>query len=235
MIDAHDEASPPPSAKAPASAGLAGAADGVDPRPSQRSPHSVEIAPPLLPVFLKLEGRDVLVVGAGRVAERKIAELVEAKARVHVVAPSATDTVKALAAARAVRWDARPFETSDVAGSWLIVAATGDADVQRRIADAADAQHTFVIAVDDKANASAYGCAAIRRGPVSIAISTSGESPALSRLIREVLEHALPEAEWIDAARALRDRWRADGTPFESRFAELLGSLKDRLRAERTE
>jgi uroporphyrin-III C-methyltransferase/precorrin-2 dehydrogenase/sirohydrochlorin ferrochelatase len=235
MTDARDESSTAPAsarAQVPAGSAGAGTGDGVDPRPSQRGAHATEIGPPLLPVFLKLEGRDVLVVGAGRVAERKIAELVETRARVHVVAPSASDTVKALSAARALRWDARPFEVSDVAGAWLVVAATDDPEVQRHIADAADSEHTFVIAVDDKANASAYGGATIRRGPVSIAISTSGESPALARLIREVLEHALPEAEWIDAARALRDRWRADGTPFESRFAELLKVLKDRLRAE---
>jgi uroporphyrin-III C-methyltransferase/precorrin-2 dehydrogenase/sirohydrochlorin ferrochelatase len=189
-----------------------------------------EAGPPLHPLFLKLEGRDVLVVGAGPIAERKIAELVEARARVHVVALTATDTVKALAAARAIKWDARAFEPGDVAGAWLILAATSDADVQRSVADAADAQHTFVIAVDDKTNGTAYGCAILRRGPVTIAISTSGESPALSRLIREVLEHALPEADWIDAARALRDRWRADGTPFESRFAELVKGLKERFR-----
>jgi uroporphyrin-III C-methyltransferase/precorrin-2 dehydrogenase/sirohydrochlorin ferrochelatase len=191
-----------------------------------------EALPPLHPLFLKLEGREVLVVGAGHIAERKISELVEAKARVRVVAPAATDTVKALAAARAVRWEQRTFEDADVEGMWLIIAATGDADVQRRVADVAEARRTFTVAVDDKANASAYGCATLRRGSVTIAISTSGESPALARLIREVLEHALPEAEWIDAARALRDRWRADGTPFESRFAELVKTLKERLRAE---
>ena len=229
MTDARDETSPAPP---PSRAAAVPAGDGIDPRPSQRGSLVPELGPPLLPIFLKVEARDVLVVGAGRVAERKIAELVEAKARVHVVAPSASDTVKALAAARALRWDARPFETGDVAGAWLIVAATDDPEVQRSVADAAEVEHTFVIAVDDKANASAYGGAVIRRGPVSIAISTSGESPALARLIREVLEHALPEAEWIDAARALRDRWRADGTPFESRFAELVKALRDRLRAE---
>jgi siroheme synthase-like protein len=224
MTQARDE-SPPLSAR------LKG--DGADGRPSQRQPQVPAIVEPtLLPIFLKLEARDVLVVGAGRVAERKIAELVEAKARVHVVAPVASETVKALAAARAVRWDARGFEDADVQGAWLVIAATGDAAVQRAVADAADAERTFVIAVDDKANASAYGCATLRRGPVSIAVSTSGESPALARLIREVLEHALPEADWIDAARALRDRWRADGTPFESRFAELVKTLKDRLRTE---
>jgi uroporphyrin-III C-methyltransferase / precorrin-2 dehydrogenase / sirohydrochlorin ferrochelatase len=213
MTDARDETSPTP-ASAP------------------RAPQSVEAFPFLHPLFLKLEGRDVLVVGAGRVAERKIAELVEARAKVRVVAPTASDTVKGFAAARAIRWDAREFEGRDVEGAWLIVAATGDPAVQRLVADVAEHQRTFVVAVDDKANASAYGCATLRRGAVSIAISTSGESPALARLIREVLEHALPEAEWIDTARALRDRWRADGTPFESRFAELVKALKERLRSE---
>jgi siroheme synthase-like protein len=211
------------------------ARDDVSPVPPSAPPRSApreEPGPPLHPLFLKLEGRKVLVVGAGRVAERKVAELVDARARVHVVAPEASDTVRGLAAARAVRWEARGFDANDVEGAWLVIAATGDPEVQRRVAEAAGAQHTFVIAVDDKANASAYGCATLRRGPVSIAISTSGESPALARLIREVLEHALPEADWIDAARALRDRWRADGTPFESRFAELVKAMKDRLRAE---
>jgi siroheme synthase-like protein len=212
-------------------------ADAPSDEPGSQQPESGSLRldatpPPLHPLFLKLEGREVLVVGAGRVAERKIAELVDAKARVRVVAPDASDTVKGLAAARAVRWDARPFEPSDVLGAWLVVAATDDAGAQRAVADAASAEHTFVVAVDDKANASAYGAATLRRGAVSIAISTSGESPALARLIREVLEHALPEAEWIDAARALRDRWRADGTPFESRFAELVKALKDRMRSE---
>jgi uroporphyrin-III C-methyltransferase/precorrin-2 dehydrogenase/sirohydrochlorin ferrochelatase len=191
---------------------------------------SLESEAPLHPVFLKLDGRDVLVVGAGIVAERKIAELVDAKARVRVVAPEATDAVKALAAARALRWEPRKFEESDADGAWLILASTSDAAVQSRVADAGYARRIFVIAVDDKKNASAYGGAVVRRGAVAIAISTSGESPALARLLREVLEHALPEHEWIDAARALRDRWRADGTPFESRFAELVTALRDRSR-----
>jgi uroporphyrin-III C-methyltransferase/precorrin-2 dehydrogenase/sirohydrochlorin ferrochelatase len=187
---------------------------------------------PLHPLFLKLEGRDVLVVGAGHVAERKVAELVDMKARVRVVAPEASESVKALAAARAIRWEARTFEERDADGAWLIVAATGDKVVQRAVADAADVRRTFVVAVDDKANASAYGGAVVRRGAVAIAISTSGESPALARLLREVIEHALPEKEWIDAARAMRDRWRADGTPFESRFAELVSTFRSRSRTE---
>jgi siroheme synthase-like protein len=228
MTSARDEASGGPTS----GKGDSSSASGSEPIEPPRSSVRVEVGAPLHPLFLKLESRDVLVVGAGTVAERKIAELVEAKARVRVVAPSASDTVKGLVAARAVRWEARVFEEKDLEGAWLVISATGDPNVQRHVTDVAERHRTFVLAVDDKANASAYGCATLRRGLVTIAISTSGESPALARLIREVLEHALPESDWVDHARALRDRWRSDGTPFESRFSELVKSVKDRLRTQ---
>ena len=183
---------------------------------------------PLFPLFLKLEGRDVLVIGAGLVAERKIADLVFAGARVHVVAPNATDSVKALAEANSIVWSARAFEEADTEGAWLIVAATSDADVQRRAALAAEAKRIFIIAVDDLSNATAYSGAIIRRDPFLVAISSSAAAPALTRLLREVLEQALPDGTWIDAARALRDRWKAEGTPMSSRFGELVRDFKRR-------
>ena len=63
---------------------------------------------------------------------------------------------------------------------------------------------------------------------MTVAISSSGEAPALSRLLREVIEQALPEADWIEAARALRERWRSEATPMRSRFAELVRAFKER-------
>ena len=182
----------------------------------------------LFPLFLKIEGRDVLVIGAGLVAERKIADLVLAGARVHVVAPDATDSVRALAEANSIVWSARAFEETDTEGAWLIVAATSDADVQRRAALAAEAQRIFIVAVDDLSNATAYSGAVIRRDPFLVAISSSAAAPALTRLLREVLEQALPDGTWIDAARALRDRWKAEGTPMSSRFGELVRDFKRR-------
>lgn len=180
------------------------------------------------PIFLRLEGRAVLVVGAGLVAERKIASLVEAKARVRVVAPEATEAVRHLARAEAVDWHARPFTEGDVDGAWLIVAATGDAAVQRRVTAAADARQTFVIAVDNRANATAWSGAIVSRPPFTVAISSSGETPALTRLVREIIEHVLPPDDWVEHAKELRARWIASGTPFGERFGLLVRELAAR-------
>jgi siroheme synthase-like protein len=179
----------------------------------------------LYPVFLKLEGRQALVVGAGTVGERKIEALLLAGARVRVVAPEATPRVRDLARKGALEWRARPFEDADAEGAWLIVAATPDAAAQGRVAACAGARRAFVIAVDDPPNASAYSGAVVRRPPFTIAISSSGETPALTRLLREIIEHALPADDWIAHARLLRRKWRAEKTPMGQRFGELVREL----------
>jgi uroporphyrin-III C-methyltransferase/precorrin-2 dehydrogenase/sirohydrochlorin ferrochelatase len=184
--------------------------------------------PTLHPLFLKLEGRAVLVVGGGGVAERKVDDLVAAGAHVRVVAPEATAALRTMASRGAIEWHARAFEEADADGAWLVVAATGDAQTQAAVAAAAEARRVFVVAVDDLPNASAYSASVIRRAPFTIAISSAGEAPALTRLLREVLEQALPDAEWVEAARALRERWRAEGIPIESRFPELVRAFKSR-------
>jgi uroporphyrin-III C-methyltransferase/precorrin-2 dehydrogenase/sirohydrochlorin ferrochelatase len=180
---------------------------------------------PLYPVFLKLTGRLVLVVGAGPIAERKIEPLVEAAADVHVVAPEATARVQALARDGAIQWAPRPFQEADLDGVWLVVASTSNAEVQRQVSLSAGARGVFVIAVDDPANASAYSGAVLSRPPLLVAISSSGETPALTRLLREVIEHALPSDQWIAHARGLRRKWRAEKVPLGDRFAELLREL----------
>jgi uroporphyrin-III C-methyltransferase / precorrin-2 dehydrogenase / sirohydrochlorin ferrochelatase len=177
------------------------------------------------PVFLRLAGRRALVVGAGPVAERKIAALVEAQAVVRVVAPEATEGVRALAAAGSIEWIARPFEERDVDGAWIVVAATSDGAAQERVSAAASTRRVFVIAVDDPAHASAYSGAVVTRPPFTIAISSSGATPALTRLVREIIEHVLPGDDWIDHAKRLRAKWLASGTPMGERFGELVREL----------
>ncbi len=176
----------------------------------------------LYPLFLRLNGRRVLVVGAGSVAARKARELLEVGARVTVVAPAVCADIAALPA---VTIERRPFEPHDVDGAWLVIAATNDSGVNRAVADAAEAQRIFVNAVDDPANASAFFGALIRRAPFLIAISSSGELPALSRLVREVIESALPNDHWIERARELRRKWKAEQTPMNERFAQLVRAI----------
>lgn len=180
----------------------------------------------LFPLFLRLRDKDVLVVGAGAVAERKIEELVNAGARVRVVALDATPAVKALAGTIALA--ERAFEPSDIGEAWLVVAATSDASVQREVCALAEAARIFAIAIDDPPNGSAYSAAVLRRAPLTVAISSDGEAPALVRLLREIFEQILPDADWVEAARALRDKWRAEKTPMSSRFPELVRAFKSR-------
>jgi uroporphyrin-III C-methyltransferase / precorrin-2 dehydrogenase / sirohydrochlorin ferrochelatase len=179
----------------------------------------------LYPLFLRLRDRRVLVVGGGSVAARKIRELVAAHARVIVVAHAANTDVEAFAEDGDVELRLRDFQEDDLEGMWLVIAATNDSAVNQRVAAAAEERRIFVNAVDDPPHASAFFGAVIRRPPFIVAISSSGETPALTRLVREVLESVLPEQRWIEKARALRRHWKADATPMAERFAELVSAF----------
>ena len=176
----------------------------------------------LLPVFLKLEGRKVLVVGGGAVAESKIQTLLAARALVSVVAPEVRETI----VATRVRVLRRPFAPADVDGAWLVVAAAPP-EVNRQVLAAAEARGVFVNAVDDPAHGSAYLGGVLRRGGVTIAVSTDGKAPALTGLLREALEAALPEdaAEWVTAAAALREEQKRARVPMGERRPLLLRAL----------
>jgi len=184
------------------------------------------MAEALFPLFLRLSARPVLVVGAGTVGLRKIRELIDVEAEVFVVAPRLAPEVEALVAAGIVQLARRAFADADADGMWLIVAATNDPSINAEVAAAGEARRIFVNAVDDPPNASAWFGAVLRRAPFLVAISSSGQLPALTRLYREILESALPLDRHIAAARELRRRWRAQGTPMSLRFAELLEAFR---------
>jgi siroheme synthase-like protein len=184
----------------------------------------------VFPLFLRLSGRHVVVIGAGEVATRKVADLLENGALVTVVAPRATEALAARAAKGQLALHRRAFEPADLDGAWLAFAATDDAEAQRTVARIAAEKRVWLVAVDDVDNASAFGGAVLRRPPFLIAISSSGATPALTRLVREVLESALPEESWVSAARALRAGWKARGTPMSARFAELVRAFSERSR-----
>jgi len=182
----------------------------------------------LFPLFLKLAGRKVLVVGGGSVAAAKTAALLDAGAEVAVVAPDLAAPLTDLAAAGKIQLARRSFEAADLGGTWLVVAAATP-DVNRVVAAAAESQRLFVLAVDDPTAASAFGAGTLRRGGVTIAVSTDGRAPALAGLLREGLEAVLPEdlEAWTAEAERQRAAWRADGVPMAERRPLLLRALND--------
>lgn len=178
----------------------------------------------LFPTFLKLGGRRVLLVGGGPVAAGKLAGLLDAGARVTVVAPDVRPEI----AAEEVEIRRRPFESSDLDGVSYVVAAAPP-EVNRAVAGAADARGIFVNAVDDIESASAYAGAVLRRAGMTVAISTEGDAPALAGLVREALESLLPEDldDWMACAREARRRWLAEAVPMAERRPLLLTALND--------
>jgi uroporphyrin-III C-methyltransferase/precorrin-2 dehydrogenase/sirohydrochlorin ferrochelatase len=162
----------------------------------------------LLPLFVKLEGRRVVVVGTGSVAESKLDALARAGADIHVVDPDA-------------------FAAADLDGAWYVVSAATP-EINGRVAEAAEARRIFVNAVDDPPHASAYLGGVIRRSGITIAISTSGEAPALAGVLREGIDALLPPDldRWAECARDRRRAWKANGVPMEARRPELIEALK---------
>jgi len=182
----------------------------------------------LLPLFLDLAGRDVLLVGGGPVASAKLRQLLAARARVRVVSPLVLAEIDRLGRSERVDIMRRAFEPSDLDGVWLAIAAATP-DVNRAVAAAAEARRIFVNAVDDPENASAYLSGVVRRDDVTIAISTGGDAPGLTSLVREALEAVLPRDlhEWVQTAREQRAGWRRDHVPMTARKPLLLQALND--------
>jgi uroporphyrin-III C-methyltransferase / precorrin-2 dehydrogenase / sirohydrochlorin ferrochelatase len=162
----------------------------------------------LFPIFVKLEGRPVLLVGAGSVGEGKVGGLLAAGAVVTVVAPEATPAIRALADGRKISWRQREFHPDDLQGMVLVVAAV-PRDIAGSIYQEASSRGVLVNSVDDPEHCDFYYPAVVTRGDFQIAISTAGHSPALAQRIRIELEQQFgPEyAHWVrqlgDARREL--------------------------------
>jgi len=174
----------------------------------------------LFPMFLKLEGRHCLVLGAGSVGEPKIRSLVDCGARVRVVAPSASEAVQAWASGGELMWLARTFEPADLDGVFLVVAATSSPEVNHAIYREAQARGILCNVVDDPPHCDFYYPAIVRRGQLQIAISTAGLSPALAQRIRKQLEEQFPPAygTWLeDLGRQRESLFREGGDPAERR------------------
>jgi len=160
------------------------------------------------PMRVDLQGRRCLLVGGGRVAERKVSGLLTCEARVDVVSPTATARLEGLAATGAIRLARRPVRSGDLVGSFLVVVATDDREVNRRIAAEVRAAGVLVNVADDPGACTFLVPAVLRRGDLTLAISTGGGSPALAKKLRQRLEQTIgPEYEaFLAALRGLRAR-----------------------------
>lgn len=170
----------------------------------------------LLPIFVKLQSRLVIVVGGGLIAEGKLHALLAAGARVRVIAPGVTQTIGELTQQKRVEWRAKEFSAADLDGASLVVAATSAPGVNEAVFRAADARGILCNAVDDVEHCHFYYGSVVQRGDLQIAISTNGKSPALAQRLRLELEEQFgPEyelwLEWLGAARELLRAW--EGSP----------------------
>ena len=174
------------------------------------------------PVFLKLAGRKVLLVGGGPVAAAKLDGLLAAGALVTVVAPEISRGLER----EGVTILRRAFQPDDLDGAWWVVTAALP-EVNREVQAAAEARQLFVNAVADPAHATAYLGSVVRRNGVTMAISTDGRAPALAGLLREALDAWLPQDldAWMAAADEARREWKDAGVPMERRRPMLLETL----------
>jgi uroporphyrin-III C-methyltransferase/precorrin-2 dehydrogenase/sirohydrochlorin ferrochelatase len=187
----------------------------------------------LQPIFIDLTGHPVIVVGGGTVAERKVETLIESSARVTVVSPEVTAVIARRAEADRITLWQRPYRTGDLRGFRLAYAATSDPQVNQAVRDEARVEKIWLNAIDQPDLCDFITPAIVRRGNLTIAVSTNGRCPALSRKIREDLEREFgPEyTDAVERLAAFRDRSKDEigsTAGLEEKVAEVIAGLKAR-------
>ena len=190
------------------------------------------------PVMLDLTGRPGLVVGGGAIAERKVAGLVEAGARVTVVSPSLTRPLLERATEAEIHWRPREYAQGDAAGFSLVMVATDDLAVNRAVAVECRERGIWVNCADDPARCDFILPSVFRRGAVTVAVSTGGASPTMARLVREELDALLPDdvAALTEVVAAVRRGLSEGGVSLDAaRWRQALdGELRSLVAAGRT-
>jgi uroporphyrin-III C-methyltransferase/precorrin-2 dehydrogenase/sirohydrochlorin ferrochelatase len=160
----------------------------------------------LLPIFLKLADRQCLLVGAGNVALEKVGSLLPTGIKLRIVAPEARAEIQALAAEGQLTWTQRCFEDSDLDGNFIVIAATDAPDVNAAVYHGCVARNIACNSVDDIPNCDFFFGSVVSRGRLQIAISTSGESPAVAQRLRREIDAQLPDdlGPWLEELGKLR-------------------------------
>ena len=144
--------------------------------------------PRYYPIFLNIRGKRCVVVGGGAVALRKVKALLEHEASVEVISPELCPELSQLAKSRAIQVLQRNYNGGDLQGVFIAIAATDDGEINNKVAEEARAKGVLVNVVDDSEHSDFIVPSQLRRGDITIAVSTAGKSPALARKIRTRLE-----------------------------------------------
>jgi uroporphyrin-III C-methyltransferase/precorrin-2 dehydrogenase/sirohydrochlorin ferrochelatase len=161
------------------------------------------------PIYLDLRSRNVLVVGGGHIATGKVGGLLEAGARVSVVAPEVNEAIARWHAAQKIVWHAREFVEGDIDNQFIVISATDDKVLNARVYQLANAQQRVANAVDDLDNCNFIAPAIARQGELQVAISTAGKSPALAKQIRDRIQDEILTEEISNLADFLGS-WRPE-------------------------
>ena len=158
--------------------------------------------PTFYPVFLNLTERRCVIIGGGQIAEGKISKLLDSGAKIIVISPDATQGIRGFAERGQIELDLRKYQEGDLQGAFIAIAATNDRMVNQEIFEEAEKQGILLNAVDDMPRCSFIAPSIVEKGPVTVAISTGGASPALARKLREKMEVS-SALDWADATSVL--------------------------------
>jgi len=183
----------------------------------------------LFPIFMKLQGRLVVVVGGGEIAAQKIDGLLHAGAKIRVIAPEVNRVFAKPIRTGKIEWIPRKFAPGDLDGATLVIAATSAPGVNAAVYRDAETRGILCNAADDIENCHFYYGSIVQRGDLQIAISTNGKSPALAQRLRQELEKQFgPEyevwLEWLGAARELLRAADGGGTESNKQMLHHLAS-----------
>jgi siroheme synthase-like protein len=187
--------------------------------------------PVYYPAMLDLAGRDVLLVGGGEVAAQKAGPLIEAGARLRVVAPDLVQALRARIEAGEAAWEQREVRPGDTAGCTVVVCATDQREVNKQVSEEARSAGIPVNVVDDPELCTFIVPSTVRRGGLQVAVSTGGRSPAFAKFMRKELEQAVGSEYGVlaDIAGHMRDLARQAGVGYAERDETAAAALPELL------
>ncbi len=173
------------------------------------------------PIYVQLREQPCVVIGGGKIAEGKVDGLLAAKAKVTIIAPDLTPHLHQLAEEKTITYLARTYQAGDLRGAFLIICATDQPEINHQVWQEANANHQLVNVVDDTPRCNFIAPSILRKGDLTIAISTSGKAPALAVRLKERFQREIgPEyARFLELAGGLREPLAQHVPDFETRKA----------------